>query len=554
MGAWQPMTISQALDRATSKYATRPFVMTDGRIWSYQDVQEASRQVAARLIEQGVRPRDHVGLILGNYVEFVIAKFAIARIGAVAVPINIVLRQRELSYIIAQADCVALITMDWYRGRDYLADLDAIMPGWELAGGGENFPKLHTVFVVHTDGSERPGVKQLTEPDWTPRIQTWETLKNAEHGADPYFACDVIYTSGTTGHPKGAIVTHDMVLRTGYASTYAMAREEGRRVLFAVPLYHVFGYVECLIASMFVGGAIIPRAAFDAKDMVEAAERFEVGEIACVPSMTRQMIEVAKERGFHCPSLVAFFNSGGDYPPTIWQEIRDVFGASELLMGYGMTETTASTCCCLPEGEDIHLLTSHGRLKDAGAAGFAEYGGKLAIYKAVNPETGEDLPHGEKGELLVRGYCVTRGYYNKPDENARAFTEDGWLRTGDVGTVDAEGYIRLLGRIKESYRCGGEMVMPEEVENFLKTHESIQNVYVVGVPDPKMGEVGCALIVPRGDVPDANAIMDFCRDRIARFKIPKYVIEVAPDKVPHTATGRPRRVFLASLARERLGL
>jgi len=553
-GTWQPSTIAQALDRAVRRYADRPFVITDDRIWSYQNIQEASRQVAARLVEHGVKPRDHVGLWLANYVEFAIAKFAIARIGAVAVPINFLLRQHELSYILRQADCVALITMDRFRSRDYLTDIDAIMPGWELAGGGENFPKLHTVFVHHIGGLERLGAKPLVDPDWTPTAETLEALKTAEAGADPFFRSDVIYTSGTTGHPKGAMVTHDMVLRTGYASTFSMAREEGRRVLFALPLYHVFGYIECMIAIMFVGGAIVPRLVFDAKDMIEAAENFAVGEIACVPLMTQQMIDIVKDRGFNCPSLVAFFNSGGVNPPSIWQEIRDVFGAKELLTGYGMTETTASTCCCLPEGKDIHLQTSNGRLKDAGVAGFAEYGGKLAVYKAVNPETYEDLPNGEQGELLVRGYCVTPGYYNKPEENATAFTEDGWLRTGDVGTVDAEGYVRLLGRIKEAYRCGGEMVMPEEVENFLKTHENIQNVYVVGVPDPKMGEVGCALVVPRGNAPDADTILEFCRNRLARFKIPKYVIEVAQDKVPYTATGRARRVFLASLAKERLGL
>jgi fatty-acyl-CoA synthase len=219
-----------------------------------------------------------------------------------------------------------------------------------------------------------------------------------------------------------------------------------------------------------------------------------------------------------------------------------------------MTETTASTCCCLPEGDEKYLVISNGRPKDAGVAGFSRYAGKLNLYKAVDPVSGRDMPPGEKGELLVIGYGVTKGYYNKPDENARAFTSDGWFRTGDVGTVDAEGYVRLLGRIKESYRCGGEMVMPEEVEAFLKTHPAIKDVFVVGVPDNRMGEVGCALIVPSAQMPDISEIQAFCHNKIARFKIPKYALAIAPKDVPFTATGRTRRVQLAALAQELLEL
>lgn len=553
-GTWKALTIAQALDRATQKYADSPLVMTDQHKWSYREIQQASSKLAARLIENGVGQGDHVGIWLANYAEFVVAKFAIARAGAVAVPINFSLRQTELSYILEQAECVTLITMDVFREHDYLADLDAIMPGWESAGGGSFFPRLHTVMVRFSTQSPRVGALPLIDADWVPSPENLVILADREEQADPHSLSDIIYTSGTTGHPKGAMVTHDMVLRTGYSSAYCMAREEGRRVLFALPMYHVFGYVECLIACLFYGGAIVPRISYDAEDMLDAAERFEVGEMTAVPLMTIEMLALARKRGFNCPSLVAFFNSGGVSPPTIWQDIRDVFGARELLTGYGMTETTASACCCLPEGENIYLLTTNGKLKDAGVAGIKELGGKLAIYKAISSETGEDLPYGEKGELLVKGYSVTRGYFKKPEENARAFTKYSWLHTGDVGTVSADGYVQLLGRIKEAYRCGGEMVMPEEVEKFLETHENISDAFVVGVPDDRMGEAGCVFIVADGGCPTVEEIKAFCQDSIARFKVPKYVIPTTLEDVPHTATGRARRVFLAELARDRLGL
>lgn len=551
---WTPMTLAAALDRAAERHGAAPFVMTDERIWSYRDLQAASRHLAARLLAHGVRPRDHVAIVLANLAEFAIAKFAIARLGAVAVPVNFMLRRTEMEYILRQADCVALITMNRFRGHDHLADLDALMPGWETGGGGAAFPRLRTVFAVAVEEPLRPGARPLMDPGWTPAPQDLAALVAAEAGADPAFRCDVLYTSGTTGQPKGAMITHDMILRVAYASTYSMAREPGRRVLFALPMHHVFGYVECMVAMMFVGGAIVPRLRFDALDMVEAAERYQVSEICCVPLMTQAMLEVVRSRGFDCPALVAFFNSGGVSPPAIWQDIAEQFGAREMLTGYGMTETSASACCVLSSPDDPRLQTSNGRLKEAGIAALPGEGPHLVVYKAVDPETGADLPPGAKGELLARGYCVTRGYYNKPEETARAFTPEGWFRTGDVGTIDAEGYVRLLGRVKEAYRCGGEMVMPEEVENVLKTHPGIANAVVVGVPDARMGEVGCALVVGRGQAPDEAEIQAFCREKIARFKIPRYVIAVSQDELPHTVTGRARRVELAGIARERLGL
>ena len=548
------MTIGQALDQAADKYPDRPLFITDERVWTYADMQAASRQLAARLLSRGIGPRDHVGLYMANYVEFAIAKFAIARIGAVAVPINFLLRQQELAYVLRQSECAALVAMDSFRDRNYLDDLDAIMPGWETSGGGVAFPELKEVFIHFCGGSSRTGAEPLIDERYRPSPDILEKLRLAEEAAKPDFRCDIIYTSGTTGRPKGVVVTHDMVLRTAYASAYTRALEDGRRILFALPMYHVFGYVECLLACLFVGGAVVPRIVFEPEDMLSASERYKVGEIVCVPLMTLKLIDLARVRGFDCPSLVAFFNSGGVSPQSIWGEIREVLGAAELLTGYGMTETTASTCCTLPEGDDRHLLTSNGRLKDAGLAGFDQPDDRLAVYKAIDPESGEDLPYGEEGELLVKGLAVTPGYYKKPEENEAAFTADGWLRTGDIGTVDAEGYVALHGRIKESYRCGGEMVMPQEVEELLMEHPGVSNALVVGVPDHKMGEVGCALIVPEGTAPDSSELIALCAERLARFKVPKHVLFVTESDVPYTATGRAQRVYLGTVAKERLGL
>jgi fatty-acyl-CoA synthase len=551
--AWRPMTISQALDAATAEFADRPLFITDQRSYRYADMQAWSRRLASGLIASGVQKGDHVAIVLANYPEYVAMKFAIARAGAVAVPINYLLREQELRYVLEQSDTTVLVTMNALRDRDYLADLDVIAPGWETRGGGQQLPRLRSVFVLSTDGQRRPGITDLEDLASLATTESNAELAKREVTGDPDFRSDVIYTSGTTGRPKGVMLSHDMILRAAYASVYTRALEDGRRILFSLPMYHVFGYVECMIASIFVGGAIIPHVMFDAEQMIIAAERHRAGEMVCVPMMTLKLLEVVRQRGFDRSHLIAMFNSGGASPPTIWQEIRELLGAREILTGYGMTETTASTTCTVPEGPDDKLLTTNGRLKQAGVAGDPALGGVLALYKTIDPESGADLPTGTPGELVAKGPIITRGYYKKPEETRAAFNADGWLHTGDVGTIDADGYLTLTGRIKETYRCGGEMVMPREIEELITEHPLVGQAFVVGIADKKMGEVGCVCVVPAGDQrPSGEELIELCTRRLARFKVPRYVIFLAAHDIPYTATGRAQKFRLADIARQQL--
>jgi fatty-acyl-CoA synthase len=552
--AWLPRTLAGALDDATQQHPERLLVIGADRSYSYRDIQAWSRTLAAGLIARGVVAGDHVALLMANYPAFVALKFAIARIGAVAVPINYLLRSQELRYVLAQSDSKVLVTMDGLRERDYLADLDTLMPGWETAGGGEALPQLRHVFVFHAEGTPRPQALSLEGLADLADDHQMAALARREREADPYFRSDVVYTSGTTGSPKGVMLTHDMVLRAAYASAYTRAFEDGRRILFSLPMYHVFGYVECLVACLFVGGAIIPQVTFDPERMLQAAEQHGANEMVGVPMMTLKLLELARSRGFDGSRLTAMFNSGGASPPTIWQDIRQWLGAREVLTGYGMSETTASTTCTLPEGPDDKLLHTNGRLKLAGCAGDPALGGVLALYKTIDPETGADLPVGTPGELVARGPIVTQGYYNKPEETRAAFNAEGWLHTGDVGTVDAEGYLTLTGRIKETYRCGGEMVMPREIEDLLNSHPRVGQALVVGLQDPKMGEVGCVCIVTQGDEqPDPAEIIALCAQHLARFKVPRHVVFITAEEIPLTATGRPQKFLLQALAKQRLG-
>ena len=541
---WLAQTLPAAFDAATALYAQRPLLITEQEEYSYREVQLWSRRLASGLVACGIRPGNNVAVVMANHAAFVALKLAIARVGAAAVPINYNLRATELLYVIDQSQAVMLVTMARLRDHDYLADLDAIAPGWRH-GTTPALPRLANI-LVH-DATELAGLAARATPE------SDALLIQLEAQGDPHAVSDILYTSGTTGEPKGVMLTHDMLLRAAFCSAYHRAFEDGRRIVHALPMYHVFGYVECLIASTFVGGAIVSHLAFDPAEFLDSAERHRATDMICVPTMTMKLLELAETRRFNAPHLICVFNSGGINPATIWGDIRRLLSPAEIHTAYGMTETTASTTCTLPEGPDERLLNSNGCFKLAHVAGDPEANGFSAFYRALDPETGEEVAPGAIGELVVRGPIVTKGYFNKPAETTAALTADGWLKTGDLGRIDADGYLLLTGRIKESYRCGGEMVMPREIEAMVETHPLVADALVVGLPDTKMGEVGCLCIVPRGSQrPAPEDLIALCAARLARFKVPRHVVFFAAAEIPRTATGRAQKMILAEMARERL--
>lgn len=539
---WSLRTLSEHFDLSTQAFPDRPFVIGAQRSWTYAEMADWSRRLASGLVAQGIMPGDRVALDLANFPEFVALKLAIARAGAVCVPCNFLLRGEELGYVLAQSGASMLITMDSFRGHDYLAELSNA----GMAGAIVVFQTGHAAFPI----SDHVQLVDLADSATDASDLELARREAVRSGSD---LCDIIYTSGTTGRSKGVMLTHDMILRAAYSSALTRAFDDERRILFAMPMYHVFGYVECMVAATFVGGAIIPQVEFDPYAMLDLAERHAANEIIAVPVMTMKLIEAARERGFDATNLHTMFNSGGVNPPTIWDEIDALLKPRETVTAYGMTETTASTTCTLPEDGQHRLLTSNGRLKLAGVAGDPAIGDRVAEYKAIDPQTGADLSPGEEGELVTRGPIVTSEYFEKPEETAAAFTPDGWLHTGDLGRINADGYLVLTGRIKETYRCNGEMVMPKEIEDLFSTDPDLEQALVVGIPDGRSGEAGCLCVVPRqGHQPDPDALIARCADRLARFKVPRHVLVLAASDIPLTVTGRPQKFKLARLASERL--
>ncbi len=550
---WVPRTTAQQLDVAAAEFAARPLILTDDHVYSYAEVRDWTVRLAAGLIALGVQPGDHVAVDMANFPDVVALKYAVARVGAVSVSVNFLLRHSELRYVLHQSDATVLITMDEFRGLNYLDALAQISPGWERDAGGRALPRLRHIFVRPT------GAQPARGRPFSDLIKLGESISDEAvlartAAADPFSTSDLLYTSGTTGLAKGVMLQHDAVLRTAYASAYARAFQDGRRVLFALPIYHVFGYVEATVAVLFVGGAICPHTIFDADRLLRDIGRHQIHELICVPAMTTVVLATAQSADYDLSSLTTMFSSGAAHRPQMWAQMRAVLGVDELFTAYGQTETTASILCTGPGDPIERLMTTNGGPKPAGVAGDPALGGVLAVYRAVSPGTGVDVPPGEVGELVVRGPLVTMGYYNKPDETAAVLDGDGWLRTGDLGRIDEHGYLTLTGRTKESYRCGGELVVPSEVEVVLERHPGVRAAHVVGIPHPRMGEVGCAWIVPDGpDKPDPAALIAYCATRLARFKVPAVVLFTGTEDLPVTVTGRVQKFLLTERALAALG-
>jgi len=538
--AWNPLTLDQALSLAASEWPDNEFVVSERGCFSYRALDQWVTELAVGLVSKGVRKGDHVALLMANYPEFVALKFAIARAGAVAVPINFMNRRDELKYVLEQSDAVCLITMDRFRDLNYLDMLDEISPEWSLTNRLSALPKRPSVFVFSTGNQPLPaGVSTLADLKGEGDIPK---------EGDPASVSDIIYTSGTTGGPKGVMLTHDMLLRAAYGSAYARAFVARQRILFSLPLYHVYGYVEGLLAALQVGGAVVIQEQFDPDSTLQAIDRYKVDDILLIPTMTLALLEQLKNKEYPLSSLKSMLSSGGKAPETIWEDIYQAFGAIEVTTGYGMTEATASSTVTRPDDPVSRLKTTNGRLRDVGVAGESSIDGKLVRYRVVDANTNEVLKANAIGELRMKGIGVTTGYYNKPEETAAAFDAEGWFRTGDLGVLDEHGYITLKGRTKESYRCGGELVLPLEVESVLTAHESIAEAHVVALPDDRMGEVGVACIIkqPNADLSE-EALAEFCRSRMARFKVPRHFLFLSPEDIPVTPTGRPRKFLLAQV-------
>ena len=539
IGSWTPLSLAAAFDRAAERYPDRPYVLAESASLTYADVQRESRRIAAALVTIGVAAGERVAMLVDNRPEYPAIKFAIARIGAIAVPLNYSYKADEVRERLAQSRASVVITIDASVATNFVAVFDELVPGWRDGERSEDLPELRHVFLVDDLVTLEGSADDAAEV----------TRRTA--AIDPDATCDIVFTSGTTGHAIGAELSHDMVLRSAYGSAFHRAFDDGWRISFALPLYHVFGYIEGMLAVLFVGGAIAPLRVFNPKTVLEIIQREGINEVLFVPTMTVAVVDQAVKQPYDLSSLQSVFSAAAPAPVWLWERVLSDLQPTMVFTGYGQTEVSAATALTYP-GDDIHTVASVvGAMKLGGLAALPGDDGRLAVYRTIDPFSGEELPAGEHGELSVRGPQVTHRYFENAERTAEAIDADGWLRTGDLGRVNESGYLELGGRSSELFKVGGELVAPAEVERVLTAQPGVSQAYVAGVPDERFGDIGWAWVVPTEDAElEPRALIAELRNHLAHFKVPRGITVLAADKLPVTTTGKVQKFMLVQSHRD----
>ena len=523
--------------------------MPQGRRLTYAQFADAVDPLARGLIAIGFNKGDRIGIWATNNVEWLLLQIATARIGAVLVNINPAYRPRELAYALQRSEVNGLFVIPRFRSSDYIAMLIELMPELQHAAAAEftstDFPVLRRVVVY-----DPAAAKDTARPH--PGFTTWADLLSAAGAIsdgqleavtaslDMDDPINIQYTSGTTGFPKAVVLTHHNILNNASFSAQAMHFTAADRLAVAVPFYHCFGMVLANLLCFSVGACIvIPCEHFDAADVLKAPYPIRCTAIHGVPTMFIAELEHPQFKDFDLSTLRTGIMAGASCPPALMKRVMQDMHCSEILIGYGETEASPLT----------HLTSRDDTLKRR----VETVGTNLPHQevKIVDVDSRKTVPLGSVGEICFRGYHIMRGYYGDAEASTRAIDASGWLASGDLGTMDAEGYVKITGRLKEMIIRGGENIYPREIEDFIFTHPKVAEIAVFGIPDEFYGEEIMAwILLHAGETATQEEIREFCKDSIAHFKIPKYIWFV--DEFPMTVTGKLQKFRMREIAIEKI--
>lgn len=518
-----------------------------GLRYTYAGLHQAARQLASALLGLGLDKGDRIGIWSHNNAEWVLMQLATAQVGLVLVNINPAYRTAEVEYALNKVGCKALVTMPQFKTSDYLSMLRELAPELATAAPGQlqaaRLPALRTVVWIDVagEGGEQAGMLRFSAlmaqgSGQDARVDAvGATLQNT----DPI---NIQFTSGTTGFPKGATLTHRNILNNGFFIGECMRLTPEDRLCIPVPLYHCFGMVLGNLACITHGSCIVyPNDGFDALSVLETVQAERCTGLHGVPTMFIAELDHPRFAEFDLSTLRTGIMAGSPCPIEVMKRVVSDMHLSEITIAYGMTETSPVSCQSDADTPLEKRVATVGRVQP-----------HLEV-KVIDPDTGTVVPRGERGELCTKGYSVMHGYWGDEEKTREAIDTEGWMHTGDLATMDAEGYVNIVGRIKDMVIRGGENVYPREIEEFLYRHPLVQDVQVVGVPDQRFGEELCAWIIAKpGTRPTEEDIRAFCKGQIAHYKVPRYIRFVT--SFPMTVTGKIQKFKIRDVMKDELSL
>jgi len=526
-------TIGDLLDEVTSRYAdNEALVSVHQRLrYSYREFLESVNRCARALMAIGLKKGDRIGIWSPNYAEWTILQFASSKVGAILVNINPSYRLNELEYALTQSGCAALVLAEKFKTSDYTQMIRALAPELGRCAPGSlragRLPDLKS--VVRLGGKPAEGMWQWDEfLVLADNVQAKE-LAERQSGLNANDPINIQYTSGTTGRPKGATLSHRNILNNAHFIAELMHFGDQDRLVIPVPLYHCFGMVIGNLVCVTRGATmILPGDAFEPVAVLQAVESERATALHGVPTMFIAELEHPRFADYDLSSLRTGIMAGSPCPVEVMNAAIARMHLKEIQIAYGMTETSPVSTQTRSDAPVEKRVGTVGQVHPH------------VEIKIIDPASGATVAHGETGEFCTRGYSVMLGYWNNEEQTRQAIDTDGWMHTGDLAVMDGEGYVRIVGRIKDMIIRGGENVYPREIEEFLYTHPKIMDVQVIGVPDPKYGEEIVAWVMLReGETATGDEIRAFCDGQISHYKIPRYFKFVK--EFPMTVTGKVQK-------------